>query len=95
VPSKNVRGEHAHRTLHELLVCVRGTCHIIVDDGHARQDIELSDPTIGLHIEPMVWGVQYKFTSDAVLSVFASDKYDANDYIRSYDEFLKLLRSKQ
>jgi acetyltransferase-like isoleucine patch superfamily enzyme/dTDP-4-dehydrorhamnose 3,5-epimerase-like enzyme len=91
VPSKDVRGEHAHRTLHELLMCVRGTCHILVDDGHSRQDIELDNPTIGLYIEPMVWSVQYRFTPDAVLSVLASHGYDPDDYIRSYDEFLSLL----
>jgi hypothetical protein len=95
VPGKDVRGEHAHRTLHQFMVCVHGTCHILVDDGDSRNEIELNNPTLGIHVQPMVWCVQYKFTPDAVLSVLASDHYDSKDYIRSYDEFLDLLKGRE
>lgn len=93
VPSKEVRGEHAHRALHQFLICVKGTCSVALDDGTMRDEVELRSPAIGLHIPPMVWGVQYNYSPDAVLLVLASDVYKADDYIRSYDEFKKLATS--
>lgn len=92
VSSEEVRGEHAHRRLHEFLVCVKGSCSVTLDDGSIREEVDLDRPTIGLHIPPMIWTVQYKYTSDAVLLVLASDVYDAPDYIRDYEEFLALAR---
>lgn len=92
VPSRDVRGEHAHRALHQFLICVHGATHIIVDDGRQRDEIILDDPTVGLYIPPMVWSVQYKYSPDAVLAVLASAPYDPADYIRNYDEYLELLR---
>jgi UDP-2-acetamido-3-amino-2,3-dideoxy-glucuronate N-acetyltransferase len=89
VPSKEVRGEHAHRCLEQLLVCLRGTITVVVDDGHARQEILLDSPELALYLPPMVWGIQYKGTADAVLLVMASDGYDPDDYIRDYDQFLR------
>jgi hypothetical protein len=91
VPSAEVRGEHAHHTCHQFLICVRGACSVLADDGEHREEFRLDTPTVGIHLSPMVWGVQYKYTADAVLMVFASDYYDAQDYIRSYDEFLSLV----
>jgi acetyltransferase-like isoleucine patch superfamily enzyme len=91
VPSKEVRGEHAHKQQAQFLVCVRGTCALLVDDGHARLEIPLDRPTRGVYLPPRVWGVQYKFSADAVLLVLASDVYQAEDYIRSYDEFCALV----
>jgi UDP-2-acetamido-3-amino-2,3-dideoxy-glucuronate N-acetyltransferase len=91
VPSKEVRGEHAHRTLEQFIICVKGSCSVVVDDGQNRGEILLDRPNLGLYIPPMVWGIQYKYTSDAVLLVFASDIYKPDDYIRNYDEFLKLV----
>lgn len=90
VPTRKVRGEHAHRALHQLLICVHGSCHVLVDDGLHRDEVILDDPAIGLHIPPMVWAVQYKYSQDAVLAVLASAPYDPDDYIRDYDEYLKL-----
>ena len=90
VNSMEVRGEHAHKTLHQFLVCIKGSCCLVVDDGTNREEIRLDSPAIGVHIPPMVWGIQYKYSSDAVLLVLASEKYDAADYIRDYDEFLKI-----
>jgi UDP-2-acetamido-3-amino-2,3-dideoxy-glucuronate N-acetyltransferase len=87
VPSIEVRGQHAHKTLHEFLICLRGSCSVALDDGTMREELVLNDPTLGLHIPPMVWGVQYKYSADAVLLVLASDIYKADDYIRDYDEF--------
>ena len=89
VPSKDVRGEHAHKELHQLLICVKGACSVVLDDGNVRAEVRLDRPTLGLHIPPKVWATQYKFTSDAALLVLASHVYKADDYIRNYNEYLE------
>ena len=88
VPSKEVRGEHAHKECHQFLICVAGDVTVMLDDGDKRTEIKLDTPSRGLHIPPGVWGVQYKYSSDAVLVVLASHTYDSNDYIRDYVDFL-------
>jgi hypothetical protein len=90
VPSIETRGEHAHRECHQFLVCVRGSMSVVVDDGHFREEFLLARPDLGLYLPPMVWGIQYKYSADAVLLVFASHYYDSADYIRNYDDFLSL-----
>jgi dTDP-4-dehydrorhamnose 3,5-epimerase-like enzyme len=85
-----VRGEHAHRSLHQFLICVRGSCVVIVDDGERRQEYELDSPAFGLYVPPMTWSVQHKHTPDAVLLVLASAPYDAADYIRDYETFRRI-----
>jgi acetyltransferase-like isoleucine patch superfamily enzyme/dTDP-4-dehydrorhamnose 3,5-epimerase-like enzyme len=87
VPSKEVRGEHAHKECHQLLVCLKGTVNCVVDDGSERAEYCLDSPEKALHIPPMVWGTQYKYSRDAVLLVLASHPYDPDDYIRNYDDF--------
>lgn len=91
VPSAEVRGEHAHRQCHQLLVCARGKLSVVVDDGKQREEFVLDRPELGLHIPPLVWATQYRYSDDAVLLVFASEFYDAADYIRDYDEFLRAI----
>jgi len=91
VPGKDVRGEHAHRRCHQFLVCLRGSLSVVVDDGKSSEEIALDRPSIGLYLPPMVWAVQYRYSADAMLLVFASDPYDAGDYIRDYDEFLSAI----
>jgi acetyltransferase-like isoleucine patch superfamily enzyme/dTDP-4-dehydrorhamnose 3,5-epimerase-like enzyme len=92
VPTKEIRGEHAHRSCHQFLVCLRGSVTVVVDDGTSAEQIELREPDMGLYVPPMVWAVQFRYAPDALLAVFASDHYDAADYIRDYDEFLSLVR---
>ncbi len=94
VPSVETRGEHAHRECHQFLICVTGSVNVVADDGRTRREYVLDRPDLGLHLPPMVWGVQYKYSSDAVLLVFASHYYDATDYIRDYDEFVALVKDK-
>jgi len=90
VPTVDVRGEHAHREQHQLLVCLNGSCSVVLDDGKNRDEVVLNRPDIGLHIPPMVWATQYKYSKEAILLVLASDIYNADEYIRDYDEFTKL-----
>jgi len=88
VPTGETRGSHAHRECAQFLVCVTGSCAVVVDDGDSRLEVALDRPDRGLYVPPMVWATQYKYTRDAVLLVLASHPYDAADYIRDYDEFL-------
>jgi UDP-2-acetamido-3-amino-2,3-dideoxy-glucuronate N-acetyltransferase len=88
VPSREVRGEHAHRICHQFLVCVAGQVTVAVDDGRNRSEVLLDDPTLGVYIPPMVWGSQFRYDPGTVLLVLASDPYDAGDYIREYETFL-------
>lgn len=92
VPSKNVRGEHAHRKLEQFLVCVRGACSVVVDNGADRSEVRLDGPSMGLYLPAMTWATQYRYSADAMLLVLASDVYDPDDYIRDYDEYLSLVR---
>ena len=90
VPSLELRGEHAHRECHEFLICVRGSCRVLLDDGYHRQEILLDRPNAAVHMPPMIWGTQHGHSADAALLVFCSHEYDASDYVRVYDEFLDL-----
>jgi acetyltransferase-like isoleucine patch superfamily enzyme/dTDP-4-dehydrorhamnose 3,5-epimerase-like enzyme len=94
VPSKEVRGEHAHKECHQFLICLHGSCNVLVDDGVNRAEITLDAPNKGVYLPPMTWGVQYQYSSDAVLIVFASHYYDADDYIRDYSTFKELSQKK-
>jgi UDP-2-acetamido-3-amino-2,3-dideoxy-glucuronate N-acetyltransferase len=87
VPSRRVRGEHAHLTCEQFLVCVDGSLSVVADDGTTREEFLLDSRNLGLYLPPMTWGVQYRFSPDAILLVFASDYYDSKDYIRDYREF--------
>lgn len=95
VPSKETRGEHAHRECHQFLICVKGSCAVLADDGAERTEVFLDAPDKGIYLPPMVWGVQYKYSEDAVLLVFASHHYDSPDYIRDYDQFITAVRTSQ
>lgn len=94
VPGKEVRGEHAHRKCHQFLIAARGSVSVVVDDGETREEIRLDSAHRGLYVPPMVWAAQYRYSPHAILLVFASDLYDADDYIRDYDEFLSTVRTR-
>ncbi len=93
VPNQKVRGEHAHKRLHQFLICLKGRCRVLLDDGQRRAQTLLESPQAGLHIPPMVWAAQFDYTPETVLLVLASDTYSAEDYIRDYDDFLAAVKS--
>ncbi len=92
VPSRKVRGEHAHRRCSQFILCVSGSVEVFLDDGSNAEKVRLDRPDLGLLLPPMVWGAQYKYSADAVLLVFASHEYDPDEYIRDYDEFLRAVK---
>lgn len=94
VPPNETRGEHAHLQCHQFLVAVKGSVHVVVDNGQDRAEHVLSSPEQGIYVPPMIWGIQYRYSSDAVLLVFASHYYEASDYIRNYDDFLAVVAQK-
>lgn len=85
------RGFHAHKNLEQYLICVKGKCTILLDDGKEKRDVILDNPNEGLYVRTNVWHEMYDFSKDAVLLVLASDYYDENDYIRSYEDFLSYI----
>lgn len=83
------RGKHAHKNLQQILICVHGSCKILLDDGHESRIVNLEKPYEGLFVTSNTWREMYDFSDDAVLMVLASELYDEGDYIRNYDEFLR------
>ena len=90
VSEADIRGEHAHISCHQFLMCVKGSVIATVDNGKSKKIVKLDNPNIGVYMPPMIWGIQSQYSPDAVLLVFTSDAYNPDDYIRNYDEFLKL-----
>ena len=88
------RGYHAHKCLEQILICVHGSCKILLDNGKETAVVNLDTPYEGLYISNDMWREMYDFSSDAVLMVLASELYDEADYIRNYDEFLKFVEEK-
>jgi UDP-2-acetamido-3-amino-2,3-dideoxy-glucuronate N-acetyltransferase len=93
VPNEKTRGEHAHINCHQFLICIKGSCSLVIDDGSLRNEIALNTPSFGVYLAPLTWGIQYKYSSDAILLVFASYYYDEKGYIRSYDNFLERIKA--
>lgn len=85
-----VRGDHAHRTLQELIVCLRGILEVEVREGRQSRTIRLDNSAVGLYLPPMVWSVQRTREKDTLYLVLASKRYDEQDYIRDYDQFLAI-----
>lgn len=88
VPSIELRGEHAHKECQQFLICLHGSCRVLLDDGDRRCEVTLDRPDLGVFMPEMIWGTQYRYSPDAVLLVFGSRPYEAGDYLRTYDEFL-------
>jgi dTDP-4-dehydrorhamnose 3,5-epimerase-like enzyme len=92
VPAEQRRGAHAHKTLTQVAVCVKGSVRFRLDNGRESEEVVLSRPNEGIVIRPMFWRDMYDFSSDCVLMVLASAHYDERDYIRNYDEFIHASR---
>ena len=89
IPGGESRGAHAHKECHQFLVAASGAFEVVLDDGVNKRTVTLNRPFYGLHIPPGIWAAEQGFSSGSVCLVLASEKYEAEDYIREYDEFLK------
>lgn len=84
-----IRGQHAHKDLEQLIVCISGSCDFTLDNGKSRELIHLNTPDKGIYVKN-IWCEFTNFSDDCVVMVIASEKYDEEDYIRDYDEYLKV-----
>lgn len=81
------RGQHAHKDLKQIMICVSGACNVLLDDGIERKEYLLDEPSVGLLIDSPMWREMYNFSDNCVLLVLASNYYDSSDYIHYYEEF--------
>lgn len=93
VPGGSDRGEHAHKNLHQFMVCMSGSFDVCLDDGFESKRIQLNRSYFGIYICPMIWRYLDNFSSGAVCMVLASETYDEADYIRDRDEYLRAVRA--
>ena len=89
VPGGESRGGHAHKELQQLILAASGSFTVTLDDGRVRRTFNLNRPYQGLLVKPGIWRTLDDFSSGSVCLVLASDKYDAEDYLREYDDFIK------
>ena len=92
IPAGEIRGGHAHKELHQLIVAVSGSFDVTLDDGYNKKTVTLNQPNFGLHIIPGIWRDLSNFSSGAICVVLASHEYDEKDYIRDYNDFLNYKR---
>ena len=85
------RGFHAHKNLQQILICIHGSCKVLLDNGSDKKIVSLEKLYEGLYVSNNMWMVMYDFSPDAVLMVLASEIYKEEDYIREYDSFLKFI----
>lgn len=90
-----VRGQHANRRSEFVMINVCGRSKIRIDNGKENLVIELDKPGMGLYLNRMMWKEMYDFSEDSVLLCLASEHYDPDEYIRDYDEFLKVVREQE
>ena len=90
IPGGEDRGAHAHKECHQFLLAASGSFEVQLDDGNEKKKVMLNQPYRGLHIPPGIWASEINFSSGAICLVLASNKYDEKDYIRNYNEFLKV-----
>ncbi len=89
---KNViRGKHAHQNLAQVLVCLNGSCRILVNDGFTKDEYLLDQPDKGLYLGNNIWREMYNFSDNCILMVLASELYNSDDYIRDYEQFLHIV----
>ena len=86
------RGCHAHMNAEEFVVCVKGSCTFVLDDGKSREKILLSQPAHGLMIQKMVWIEMEDFTADCVLLVLCNKRYQETHSLNTYDSFLQTIK---
>jgi len=89
VPQGLERGSHAHRKLHQVLICLNGSVKVKVKNPKEEGEFLLDDATVGLYIGPYIWSEMYEFTEGSVLLVLASDYYNESEYIRNMDIYME------
>jgi uncharacterized RmlC-like cupin family protein len=91
IPGGESRGAHSHKECHQFLVAASGSFEVLLDDGITKRQVLLNRPDMGLHIPPGIWASEVNFSSGSICLVLASHLYNEDDYLRSYDEYLKYI----
>lgn len=91
IPGGEDRGAHAHKTCHQLIIAASGSFEVVLNDGVNKRTVQLNRPFWGLHVPPGIWASEQGFSSGSICLVLASHKYDEDDYIRHYDDYLKFI----
>ena len=92
--SSVVRGQHANRESEFVLINVSGRSKVRITDGTEEFVVELNQPNMGVYLPKMIWKEMYDFSEDSILLVLSSTHYDAKEYIRDYDEYIKEIRKR-
>lgn len=87
-----IRGQHANKDSEFVLVNVSGKSKVKIDYGNSQEIIELNEPHMGVYIPKMIWKEMYDFSEDSVLLVLSNLKYNPEEYIRDYDEYINLIK---
>ena len=87
-----VRGQHANRRTEFILINVSGKSKVRITDGKEEYIVILDKPRMGVYIPPMIWKDMYDFSEDSILLVLCSEHYDADEYIRNYEEYISEIR---
>ena len=91
IPGGESRGAHAHKKCHQFLIAASGSFEVVLDDGKNKRTVVLNRPFYGLHIPPGIWAAEQGFSSGAICLVLASEVYAESDYVRVYQEFIRLI----
>jgi len=94
IPGGESRGAHAHKECHQFLVAASGSFEVLLNDGNVQRLVQLNRPYIGLHIPPMIWASEINFSAGSICLAFASELYEAKDYLRDYEEYLQIKNDK-
>ena len=92
VPGGECRGGHAYRENEEFIVALSGSFDVILDDGNERQVFSLNRSYYGLFVPKGLWREMENFSTNSLALILSSTDYDASDYVRDYDEYIKLKR---
>ena len=95
IPGGEDRGAHAHKKCHQFLIAASGSFEVVLDDGINKRTVLLNRPFWGLHVPPGIWASEQGFSSGSICLVLASEGYDADDYIRNYDDYLKYIKTQR
>lgn len=95
IPGGEDRGAHAHKECHQFIIAASGSFEVVLDDGVNKRTVLLNRPFWGLHVPPGIWASEQGFSSGSICLVLASHGYDAEDYIRNYDDYLKYVNEQK
>jgi dTDP-4-dehydrorhamnose 3,5-epimerase-like enzyme len=89
VPGGQIRGGHAFKKQHEMIVALSGSFDVIVDDGVQKKTFSLNRSYFGLYIQAGLWRQMENFSTNSLVMIVSSTTFDEIDYIRNYNDFLK------